>query len=146
MPIDRVDERVQLAIVGIRSAADAPKNAAREPRFQVRPIGQCELAAKFDAAVGGPNFSGTETASSSRAPAPGRAGMGRSSVRSSRGCASERLQHDEKHDRNQQRQRGNLVQPAIEHMTMAIAVLGEIAKERAQVDVKRNERRVRVSA
>ena len=53
MPIDRVNQRIDVAFVPIRAATDAPQNATREPRFEVCVHRQCQIAGERDAAVGG---------------------------------------------------------------------------------------------
>ena len=51
-PVDRVHPFVQLAFVAIATAADAPQNPARDPRFQVRPVRERQVPGEPDAAVG----------------------------------------------------------------------------------------------
>src|SRR5438105_12994035 len=53
MPIDRVNERVDVLLVPISAAADAPQNAAGETRFEIRMHRQRQIAGEGDATVGG---------------------------------------------------------------------------------------------
>src|SRR5450631_4389722 len=48
---------------------------------------------------------------------------------------SERLQYDEQHRTQEHRQGRNLVDPAVEHVTVAIAIMLEIEHQFAQPDV-----------
>ena len=50
-PGDAAGERIQLALVAIRTSADPPQHAAREARFEVDDIRELDRAFETDAAV-----------------------------------------------------------------------------------------------
>src|SRR5689334_1838414 len=55
--------------------------------------------------------------------------------------ALEGLRDDEPDDGHEDRQRGDLVEPAIEHVTVTVALRGEVRDELAEVDVEHGEDR-----
>ena len=48
---DRLHDVVEVALVAVRTVADAPQNAAREPRFEVRAQRERQVAGETDAAI-----------------------------------------------------------------------------------------------
>ena len=52
LPVDGLGERVDVALVAVAAAADAPQDAAREARLEVRAAGELERSREGDAAVG----------------------------------------------------------------------------------------------
>src|SRR5438105_14858007 len=140
-PVETERQLVEVLLIAIGAVTGLPQDTAGETAFEVGTVGEVDRPAKGDSAVSRLDVVGAKFGKLCGERVLQASRTWREEMFHHREVILERLEDDQQHRAQEHRQRGNLVDPAIEEVAMSIAVVSKVQQQLAEPHMVRYQNR-----